>query len=278
LALVEVKEKSKIAAAIVKEQVGHSVEKIQETAGLVRSTMADAVSFQPISAPDHNDYHARMRDEFIDVLGHDAEVGSEGLIFSAQREKRAEDRGQRAIASSSHGKNAKREILDEAAIDEEFTLAEESRFQSTITSPTRGGGGGGGGASRSSSSSSASLVATSFGISSLLPNMQSIRSSVGTGMASITGSMIGGDTTESITEYYSYFSRVSSEPIRTEDGDVAKFDVAPLEKVVEVATEDENVLSGEILPDSVSQSVVSGVSPELSGVVGVVDRVTPTKI
>ena len=276
LALVEVKEKSKIAAAIVKEQVEHSVEKIQETAGLVRSTMVDAVSFQPIAAPDHNDYHARMRDEFIDVLGHDAEVGSEGLIFSAQREKRAEDRGQRAIASSSHGKDAKKEILDEAAIDEEFTLAEESRFQSLITSPTRSGGGGG--ASRSSSSSSASLVATSFGISSLLPNMQSIRSSVGTGMASITGSMIGGDTTESITEYYSYFSRVSSEPIRTEDGDVAKFDVAPLEKVVEVAIEDENVLSEEIIPDSVTQSVVSGVSPELSGISGVVDRVSPTKI
>ena len=107
--------------------------------------------------------------------------------------------------------------------------------------------------------------------------MQSIRSSVGTGMASITGSMIGGDTTESITEYYSYFSRVSSEPIRTEDGDVAKFDVAPLEKVVEVAIEDENVLSEEIIPDSVTQSVVSGVSPELSGITGV-DRVSPTKI
>jgi hypothetical protein len=278
LALVEVKEKSKIAAAIVKEQVEQSVEKIQETAGLVRSTMADAVSFQPIAAPDNKDYHARMRDEFIDVLGHDAEIGSEGRIFSAQREIRVEERGQRALSSSSsssRGKQTAADILNEAEIDddEEFSLAEESRFRSTIASPTRGGSNGG-----ASRSSSGSLVATSFGVSSLLPNMQSIRSSVGTGMASITGSMVGGDTTESISEYYSYFSRVSSEPIRTEDGDVAKFEVAPLEKVVEVVTEDESVLSGENVPDSVAESVVPGVSPELAGIDGDHLRVSPSRL
>jgi hypothetical protein len=120
------------------------------------------------------------------------------------------------------------------------------------------------GASRSTS---ASLVATSFGISSLLPNMQSIRSSVGTGMASITGSMVGGDTTESISEYYSYFSRVSSEPIRTEDGDITKFEVAPLEKVVEVVTESteggEGIISGDALQED-DFTNVHGVSPELS--------------
>ena len=263
LALIEVKEKSKIAAAIVKEQVGHGVEKIQETAGLVRTTMVEAVSFQPISAPDHNDYHARMRDEYIDVLGHDAEVGSEGLLFSIQREKKAEDRGLRAIDSSSNTiyKTGKVQDNDEAAMDEEFTLAEESRFRSTVTSPTRGSGVG------ASRSTSASLVATSFGISSLLPNMQSIRSSVGTGMASITGSMVGGDTTESISEYYSYFSRVSSEPIRTEDGDITKFEVTPLEKVVEVVTESteegEGIISGDALQEDTFTNV-HGVSPELS--------------
>jgi len=74
-------------------------------------------------------------------------------------------------------------------------------------------------------------VATSFGVSSLLPHMHTINSSLRTGMASITGSAIGGSALDTITTYHSYFQRVSSAPLRSEDGDAASFSIAPLEQV-----------------------------------------------
>ena len=150
----------------------------------------------------------------------------------------------------------------DAAEDDEFAAAEEAQ---------RAGSGAGAVAPPGAAGVAAAAAApqrqieTSFGVSSLLPNMNTIRSSLRTGMASIThgggggrgeggvgggagggaggvGASVGaaGSTSAHLTMYHSYFSAVSAAPLQSEDGDPASFELAPLEHVAEVNAEEDN--------------------------------------
>ncbi len=63
-----------------------------------------------------------------------------------------------------------------------------------------------------------SFVQTAFGVSSVLPNMRTISSSMATGIASIAAA--SSMASPAVNGYYSYFSKINAAPLRDEDGEM----------------------------------------------------------
>lgn len=221
------KEVSLQAANLMKHGVEKGVTKMRDGVDNLKERFEGAISLAPINEIDPNDYQARIRAQYEEVLGADGKKFNHprrtGTSTSSSARQRLNSNDNSNATTTVTAKNS-----DTALEDSNFTTttmvpvldadlnAENLEYFTKTNNDSD--------ANISIAHHSQELIQTAFGVSSLLRNMPTITSSVTTGTASIAASKAFVEP--AINGYWQYFSRISSAPLRTEEGEEVTFDVS----------------------------------------------------